>query len=242
MSDTLPFEAPQLYDSLGDDYEEWARKTLTRWKESIGKLIGHVPPEISVWTEAGAVAEVLQTATESDRHAEYAYLMLPESGDMPVHGAREHWEEGTVLIEDDPEVVTGYVVKPESVKLKVPSGDVRFAYLWVEADKLKPSGVYDSYEDRHREYVCEVNETYVRGSQYEESGMWTNEKGEREPLPDHARTVTRYFEGSFLICCKSNPYVQMSSGIAKFASDNGAHAKLGEERFFREMEKMSAKL
>ncbi|MCS3659852.1 hypothetical protein GGQ05_001746 [Salinibacter ruber] len=220
---------------------QWKRKTFERWKEGLDDVFGGRPPRSAIWKEVSAIRDVLHrsvesTDTQSDTQGKFvhAYLVLPSSGDSQVHGAIRHSEPDCFLVNDSPRIQSGYVLKPKTLKFESPGGDLHHSYFWLNTASLKPSGVHseDYYEGRNRERLCEVpGGQYVRIERWEEK-MWTNDRGEREPIPEDSRPVTRYFrEVPLLICCKSNPFKLSNPEDPDLKAENGFHAGVGEEDF-----------
>jgi hypothetical protein len=232
---------PELREQFREQQKQWKFKTYALWRDGLNEIFGGNPPRSATWVDPPAIAEVLDKAVHSTESESgyggrfvHAYLLLSDSGDSQLHGVDLHSEDGCIVLRDNPFLEGGYVLKPSKLSFESPEGDLHLSYFWLEVGSLEPSGVYSEsyYEERHREYLCEVRPgEYIHIDRLEEN-EWTGDSGEREPLPESACDVMRYLErSSLLICCKSSPYKLARPSNADIQPDNGFHASLGEEEY-----------
>lgn len=236
MSDPEPY-SEEWHRQRERERKEWQKKIQDRWADRLDQLFSTGLPQQVRWTNPNRIAETL-TEVAKPEDEPHTWLNLPDSGDINLYGVSPHEEEGCVLLETSPERESATLLRPEYLDLNVPNDDRRMAYFWLEAQQLSPSGVYGDRKGRIYEEVCELRPGDYREREVYDRGGTHNPDGSLDPLPSTARTIQRYFEGSFLISCKASPYIQ-NAPTGRPGPADGIHADMGPDEFRRFMIKVS---
>lgn len=235
MSDPEPY-SEEWHRQRERERKEWQKKIQGRWSDRLDRVFPSGLPQEVRWTNPDRIAETI-TEVARPKDETHTWLNLPDSGDIDLYGASIHEEDGCVLLETSPEAKGGILLRPEYLELHVPD-DSRLVYFWLEAQQLSPSGVYDGRRGRIYEEVCELRPGDYREREVYDRGGTRNPDGSIDPLPSTARTIQRYFEGSFLISCKASPYIQ-NAPTGRPGPADGIHADMGPDEFRRFMTRLS---
>ncbi|WP_192798574.1 serine/threonine protein kinase [Brucella anthropi] len=193
--------------------ENHALMNANQWAEFAQKFFPRQTPEHAVWTDAGAIVDVLN---EIGRVQGLNHMFFPSGGGMTITNARRAAENGFI------ELHTGFVtlLKPAKLSFFCLGHDPNWDYIRLEAAPVEPTGHYPVNADEYYEYLSELNP-----GQYAHPDVVEYNEGSENKLPAGSRVITRYLRGSFVIFSTSSPYNQDSSTY------DARHERMTEEEF-----------
>lgn len=199
--------------------EEFREKNLKQWKTFLFDLFPGTIPKSFEWK---SISEILFVLNKIGSQYNMNHLFFPTGGGLDLTGAKSSYEEGCIeLLFDE----LSYIVKPQSLCFESFGDEYEWAYFRLEADFLEPSGVYDELS-RDLEELTEISPLeYVDRSIWDYGYYGTDEDGNEIPLPDTARTIIRFFSGSFVIFAKGSIYNRTSGTY------DGRHNQMNSTEF-----------
>lgn len=216
----------QFLDALRD-WKELSENFLEtnqqQWFEIQTKLFPTSIPQRVIWEDINDIIKVLKIVCSYDN---LNHLFFPTGGGLDLEDVRLSHEEG--CIELDFQLID--IVKPKRLLFESFGYNHEWNYFRLEADRLEPSGVYETeageppYDETHeREEVTQVYPGHYEDySYYEDSYYIEDEDYER---PKGMKHVTRWFRGAFVIFNKASVYNQTSSTY------DGRHNKMTTDEF-----------
>jgi hypothetical protein len=198
------------------NYDE---ENLKNWLDIQSAIFPMGLPAHCEWTD---VTEIVQILNKIGSYDNSNHMFYPTGGGLDVEGAKLSSEPGCI------EIFTGLtdILKPKLLLFESFKNPL-WNYFRIDADELKPSGVYKSLEDYPNEELTELE-----SGRYVDRGHWDNSEYEGKPLPKSARVVTRHLRGSFVIFSKSSFYNRKSSTY------DGRHNKMTAKEFRSYIEKV----
>jgi serine/threonine protein kinase len=191
--------AEKLHDwvSLDDNFHE---RNLLEWME-IQKVMfpGGTPTQCS-WEGLDKIVKVLGTLGERSNSN---HLFLPSGGGLDLTGANRSNREADCIelyFED-----IRAILKPKILSFESFSGEPQWSYFRLDADRLKPCGVYEDLDGDCREEVTDLGT-----GDYLPRHIWDQGEISGRALPGIARVVIRYLEGAFVIFPKAGIYNRTS--------------------------------
>lgn len=198
--------------------------------EFITKRIFHgYMPIRTAFSDPADIVNALNTLAQS---AALNHMMFPDGGGLDFTGAEIVKEEGFIGIYTGNAV---NIIKPKCLYFES-FPDARWNYFFLEAEDVEPidgesvskSGEQYLVEDYPGHYVCADDAVY---------GVYDYDSG--NPLPEGARTVSRFCRGKFLIVIKTAAYNQIP------ATYDGRHNVMSNEElrtYFSRLQKVVAEL
>ncbi|MBN8609670.1 MAG: hypothetical protein J0L92_03750 [Deltaproteobacteria bacterium] len=204
--------APSFYEESGGDWK--------RFVERIGSAG-------TTWTTVDDVVGVLQAI---GAHAPLNHMHMPRAGGQDLTNATRSAEPGCIDIDCAGSI---YIVRPKRLVLVMPQRDPKreWAYFWLDAAELAPSGIYEEVRGDREEVLEVAPGEYVDFGHWSENSLGEDEDGHDIPLPVGSRPVTRQFRGAFLIVTKGAGYNQLTIY-------DGRHSRMGFERHRTRIQEM----
>lgn len=200
-------------------------KNLQLWEETLHDIFPSGIPSSMVWTGINDILRVLDKLGRPELN----HTFLPSGGGLDLGSVDLSSESGCIELQWHDSYVS--IVKVDVLSFESFGEDYEWAYFRLDSRHLNPSGVYGSNSDIREEL------TELRPGQYVERYVWDqgfygyDESGDELPLPDEARTVSRYFSGSFVIFAKGSIYNRISGTY------DARHNKMNREQFRSHIQK-----
>lgn len=187
------------------DYSEKKKKQLALWKDVIKDTFGEGVTETIKVTNKSEIIEILDKIGKSEAHN---HTFMPSGGGLDLSGASYSNEEGLVELNCDGSAI---VVKPESLTFHPIGDNPEWWYLRLDTLPFEATGIYEkrgegseeeeiSSRKYYGEEVLEVEPNhYVDRTYWDMNHLGYDENGDEVPLPDHARIVTRKYNGGAFV-------------------------------------------
>ena len=183
--------------------EEFRKSNLKEWDKMLNQLFNSHIPENYVWNNMNDIVEKLNIVSQDNN---LTHLFFPGGGGFDLCGAGTSVEPGCIELYTEGNREALSVVKPDYLIFQSFGEPLKFAYFRIESKELKPSQFCLRPQD--------IDEalTEISPGEYAEKDFWyeryylQKETGNKIPLPDTARLVTRHFSGSFVLFAKASPY------------------------------------
>lgn len=207
------------------DYPERRRvfrtMCLTDWAQVVRPLLGGA--DRRVWTSPEEIVEVLKTVGAK---APQNHCFYPRGGGLDLSGAEmSRGEPRCIVLKLQG---THVLVRPDELELLAPEGDTlgEWTYFRLGCAVLAPSGVYEADDDFKYEELVELSPgKYLERSAWD-NDFYVNASGNKVSWPATARTLSRYFEGAFLLFPKASAFNAINTY-------DGKHSKVSAEEFAR---------
>jgi hypothetical protein len=178
------------------DFREQCRRD---WIGAIRTVVGGKCPSSVSWRLPSAVASSLTPFAGVNHN----FAFLPTGGGYEVKTVSKSVESGCLELGFGDG--SACVVKPALLTLEYIADDPGESFLLLEADELRPSGVYKDIGDEKSETVVEVDPgDYLSYEIWERGYLYHGRRGREVPIPRRARLVTRSFEGRILVVRKGS--------------------------------------
>lgn len=209
-------------------YQDGILRRRERWKLLKQRIFPYSQPEKASWSDPKDICSVLNLIL---KHKCWGYSFFPRGGDLAFEGARESHENGCI------EFIGGrhpHIIRPKSLSFFSPGRDKMNDqdYFLLHADTLNPVSNYYAAGDEP------LTELAPRKYTNPECADWNDYNG--LDLPEGARAVTRYSQGTFGIFMGDSIYsrygVYTDKGLEK--SYSAPHNKYSEEDFFNYFKRM----
>lgn len=215
-------------NEFAERLEDWLETTASfqkrnplEWKSAQLKLFPMSVPRRAEWTDLDEIVRVLKTLGHKTN---LNHLFFPSGGGLDLNDAyRSDIEPGCIeLVTND----LANLCRPSLLTFEGFSENPAWSYLRLECEELRPSGVYDKLGDLQHEEVTDLGDGH-----YVDRYVWDAGEYAGERLPIHARTLSRYFSGVFLIVQKTSVYNRIS------ATYDARHNKMSRDQFREYMDR-----
>nr|MBV6628679.1 protein kinase [Oceanococcus sp. HetDA_MAG_MS8] len=236
-TDTDPNRRPSMA-SVRDRIKEWValtedffKRNQLEWVELTNKLFPFGAPARASWSGIDEICTVLSAIADAPS---LNHMFYPSKGGMTLLGANRSHEPGKI------ELLVGVkkveILEPRKLSYESFGADLNWSYFRLEAKEIDPSGVEDAvYADGISEELTEISP-----GKYVPYRHWDYGELNGQPLPDSARPVTRFLEGSFVFFSTSSAYNQapetydarhnnMSEDVFRAYVERSANASLAGE-------------
>lgn len=200
---------------MEDRRRKFREKNLLEWEEIIKGIFNFSVPTNCTWESHLDIIKILNKIG-SKPNSNHAFM--PSGGGQDLSSANISYEENCIELKYGGLVD---IVKPKKLIFNYLGGNFEWAYFRLETDELEHSGVY---KDLPEKYISEEL-TEISPLHYVNRSTWEHGYYNGESLPKSARTISRYFKGTFLIVAKSSIYNQIP------ATYDGRHNKFDDKRF-----------
>lgn len=209
-------------ENFANRLEEWLavsadfhRRNNLEWQDTIQSLFGISCPERASWTGNDAISKVLNFLGHATG---LNHMFYPGGGGNTITASLLAGESSLIEIE----ALGTALLRPLQLTFYNIDPDHYLSFFWLEAGRIKPTGIYERDETDFSEHLTEIFP-----GQYEERNVWeyAGFDPEAEPLPKTARPVTRYLRGSFVIFSTRSPY-NLDAGTY-----DARHQAMGEAKF-----------
>lgn len=224
--------------SVRDRIKEWValtedffKRNQLEWVELTNKLFPFGAPARASWSGIDEICTVLSAIADAPS---LNHMFYPSKGGMTLLGANRSHEPGKI------ELLVGVkkveILEPRKLSYESFGADLNWSYFRLEAKEIDPSGVEDAvYADGISEELTEISP-----GKYVPYRHWDYGELNGQPLPDSARPVTRFLEGSFVFFSTSSAYNQapetydarhnnMSEDVFRAYVERSANASLAGE-------------
>ncbi|WP_156818173.1 hypothetical protein [Mastigocladopsis repens] len=176
-------------------------ENLLKWESMLKQLFPISIPSTCVWKDKTAIISILNMigSIESASH-----VFLPGGGGIDIIEARTSIEDECIEILSDGGIPC--ILKPSHLIFQS-FNNHEWSYFRLETKKLSPIGIYENNKLKREEL------TELTPGDYVERAVWdygyygyVDSNNEEKPLPENARVITRFLEGSFVIFTRSSPY------------------------------------
>jgi serine/threonine-protein kinase len=203
-------------------------ESLGQWKQVQLQIFRHGIPRRAEWVYPSSIVSVLNVVGSADN---LNHMFFTGGGGLDLSSARESSESGCIELNAQG---SASILRPKRLMFESFGNYEEWAYFRLECDRLEPSGVYEDLPDElGYEEVTELEPgRYVSRSVWD-AGYTYDEDGSEVPLPEGARSLTRWFRGAFVVFAKASLY-------NKIDSYDGYHDKRSAEEYRNEIEKLLA--
>lgn len=196
-------------------------KNLHSWIDVLNKIFPIAIPVHCEWTSLKDISSVLNTIASDDNLNQMYY---PTGGFLELRTSKFSIEEN--CLELDAGQIN--ILKPKRLIFES-FNDSIWNYFRIETSVLEPSGVY-----RETNYPLE-DLTEIEPGRYLDYKYWDAGEYQGQRLPDSARPLTRFLNGSFVIFASSSPYCRNLETI------DAPHNKMTSEEFREHIEDLIRK-
>lgn len=194
--------------------KEFRLEELPKWEKMIISLFGTELPLRQEWSNYKDIVKILDAVGKSEAEN---HTFLPNGGGLDLYACTDSEENNCIELNLNS---TKHIVKPKKLIFqRFVEGDLEWAYFFLEADELEPSGVYEDLSYSEEELV-EISPGEYIDRHYWETGHYNG-----NTLAKSARLVSRHLNGSFAVFSKASLY------NANNRTYDGRHNKLKEEEF-----------
>lgn len=200
-------------------------ENLFKWESMLKEIFPISIPYSCVWEDKQEILSVLNIVGSI---ASANHMFCPEGGGIDMAGAIESVEKDCIEISSGENSIP-YIIKPKNLKFNSFNSNHEWSYFRIETNYLEPSGIYKKDEYKHEEI------TEITPGVYRERSVWDYEyynydldNNREKPLPETARLIVRYMEGSFVIFAKSSPYNFSELGFDPY---DGRHNLMSNDEF-----------
>ncbi|MEW4327801.1 serine/threonine protein kinase [Rossellomorea marisflavi] len=222
-------------------YQEEKQKQLVLWEDMISKVFGEKPNDSVKVTERNRMIDILEMVGKSKA---LNHTFMPSGGGLDLSGARFSNEQGLAELNFGG---SDLLVRPDSLSFHPIGDSPEWWYFRLDTLPFEESGVYEKQDedsaeevfktasDKELEWIMsyygeEVLEVepgkYIDRAYWDINHLGYDENGDEIPLPEHARVVSRMYNGgAFVIFPKLSAYNQVSSTY------DARHNKVNDEEF-----------
>ncbi|MBK6265127.1 protein kinase [Marivirga sp. S37H4] len=211
--------------------EDFHEQNQMQWFEIQTKLFPTSIPQRVIWEDINDIVKVLKVVCSFDN---LNHVFFPRSGGLDLEDVRLSHEDG--CIELDFQLID--IVKPKRLLFESFGYDYEWNYFRLETGNLEPSSAYEKEEESEdgepldNERNCEEVSELSPGEYYPYHILENRYYYKDDYLiTDHARHVTRWFKGSFVMFCKRSTYNLTSSTY------DGRHNKMTTDEFRKYIER-----
>lgn len=226
-TDNDPGSRPVIRE-FGASLQKWIKLSKSfhetnqeQWFEIQTKLFPACFPETVTWEDADDIITVLNLVAH---YKNLNHTFFPNGGGMDLEKADRAHEDGFIQLD----FLSVHIVKPRRLVFHSFKNEPIWNYFRLELDTTEPSGVYIE----HAEEV--ISNGYERLSElypghYEDFDIVSNrfyyELEAGYEIPEDARTLTRWLNGSFVIFSKRSIYNLINETY------DGRHNKMNDLEF-----------
>lgn len=221
-TDNEPKKRPEINDvtkRLGEWLaliNDFHHQNLVEWTEVQRVLFPVSVPKRAVWTDVDSICAALQ---EVVKVKSLNHMFYPEGGGNTITGISHAKESGMIALHVGERGVD--ILKPQKLSYESFGSDQAWNYFRLEAESIQPTGVYKLSSSS----VVSEELTELQPGKYVNFSHWQNDEYKGESLPDSARPITRYLNGSFVFFSTRSHY-NLNSGTY-----DGRHNKMDEDEF-----------
>ncbi|ENW05309.1 serine/threonine protein kinase [Acinetobacter beijerinckii] len=196
--------------------ENFHEQNLTEWFDLQNRIFPAGSPDSVTWTRPSDIITILEEIANVNS---LNHMFLPGGGGNTFIGASNANEQGFIALKISNKLY--YILKPRKLTYESFGVDPQWNYFRLEAEPIEKTGVYGDYDSiAPYEELVEIEPT-----NYIERHHWDYNEYNGEELPDEARLVCRYFEGSFVIYSTRSIYNLVSDTY------DGRHNQMTESEF-----------
>jgi len=165
-------------------------KNKKNWEDTLIKLFPSGIPDSCEWTKVEEIISVLNTIGSISNTN---YIFPPIGGVTEIKSSKLSHERGCI------EIYTGIanILKPKRLLFES-FNDAMWNYFRIETSAIPASGVYKNNDGSFEDLV------EIEPGRYIKLDYCVFNEYEGEEFPDTARTIIRFFEGTFLIFAQSS--------------------------------------
>ena len=202
--------------------EEFRKNNLKEWDKMLNQLFNAHIPENYAWNNMNDIVEKLNIVSQDNN---LTYTHFPGGGGFDLCGAGTSIEPGCIELYTEENRKALSIVKPDCLIFQSFGEPLKFAYFWLEIKELEPSKVYPRPQEKDEELAEISPGEYIERGFWDEGYYLQKETGNKIPLPDTSRLVTRHFSGSFVLFAKASPYEDI------LKSDEEMFSKMSADTF-----------
>lgn len=231
-TDNDPVRRPQISD-VTNRLREWLEtvqdfdlRNRSEWAELQHSLFPLGAPARAAWQDVDAICAVLHEVAKTPG---LNHMFYPSGGGNTITGVSRAAEEGMIALHVGDKIAE--ILKPLKLAYESFGVDPSWNYFRLEAAPVPPTGVPNSV-DREGIYeaLCELEPGV-----YVPYHHWDNDEYAERSLPEEARPVGRYLQGSFVFFGTRSAYNQDP------ATYDARHNKMSEEEFREYIERNAAR-
>jgi hypothetical protein len=206
--------------------EESRKNNLKEWDKMLNQLFNSHIPENYVWNNMNDIVEKLNIVSQDSN---LTHLFFPDGGGFDLCGAGTSIEAGCIELYFEEGGQGASIIKPDCLIFQSFGEPFELAYFRLETKELEPSKVYPDRpgsDEKLDEELIEISSgEYADRYHWDDGYYLQKETGNKIPLPDTARLVTRHFSGSFVLFAKASPYRRNPEAY------DGIHSKMSANSF-----------
>lgn len=195
---------------------DFDKRNLAEWTELSHKLFPLGMPERATWQHIDSICAVL---AEIAGVQALNHMFYPDGGGNTITGVSRAAEPGLIVLHVGG--IRADLLRPAKLTYESFGNAANWNYFRLEAEILEPTGQPHSLDSKGRVEAL----TEIKPGFYAPYHCWDNGEYHGEPLPELARPVSRYLEGSFVLFSTYSPYNRTPSTY------DARHNKMGEEEF-----------
>lgn len=219
---------------MSDPRLKFRKVNLKQWKSILKEIFPNEMPARYKWTKRDDIIRILKKLGSIKG---LNHTFFPSGGGLDLIGVNISTEPDCIELYFDGSVK---IIKPDYLSFHSFGPEEKYlewAYFRLETKTLKPTGIYKRNVDFIYEPLLEVSPgKYTNISYWEQGFLGYDENGEEIEIPDTARLVTRYLEGSFVIFAKGSIYNQINETY------DARHNKVSNEEFEKHIAEVVKKL
>ncbi len=202
--------------TLNRNFEQ---RNLREWFEIQSSLFPLGSPEQASWTNSDSIIMVIKELSKSKS---LNHMFFPDGGGHTVIDASKAHESGFIALHVSEKMVE--LIKPKKLTYESFGFDPSWDYFRLEADNVEPLEISNSIG--YDNIAQELTEVYP--GVYDNLSAWEYNEYEGKSLPDSARRVKRFLNGSFVFFCTESIYNQIRG---KYDAYDAGHNKMTEFEF-----------
>ena len=206
--------------------ENFSERNLVEWTELTQKLFPLGSPSRTTWTQIDAICAVLSEIAEVPA---LNHMFYPSGGGHTITGVSRAAEKGMIALHIGEKMAE--ILKPKKLTYEYFNADTHWNYFRLEAEIINPIGIKGALDsDGISESLTEITP-----GEYYPYKHWEYNEFNGEPLPESARPVNRYLNGSFVFFSTNSIYNHTP------ATYDARHNKMSEEEFRRYIERSATR-
>lgn len=207
-TDNLPSKRPSIKE-FKQKIQEWIelnrdfkKRNLTEWLEVQNILFPVGTPSHTEWYDLDSIIRVLKliAVRKSLNH-----MFYPSGGGNDLTDVASAGEHGFMELRISDQCAE--ILKPKKLCFESFGHDPEWNYFWLEADEIEPTNITSHLSHGNfDEYLTELSPAEYVGPEAWEMGEYNE-----QPLPETARSISRYIKGAFVFFSKASKYNATSS-------------------------------
>lgn len=230
-TDNDPSVRPTIRE-FADELESWLKlnkdfqqRNLAEWFELQKTLFPLGAPKNSYWENVDSIITILNEISKSNS---LNHMFYPNKGGNTITGASRATEEGFIALHIGDHHAE--LVAPKKLTYESFGVDPSWDYFRLEVEPSKPSDIEGAVmDDGISEFLTEIEP-----GEYIDYNHWVHNDYYGKSLPDAARPVQRFLNGSFVFFCTASIYNQIRG---EFDAYTALHTKMSEDDFRKMIQK-----